>query len=322
MNRSKWKKRHPLRFVGLKTLVGAARSVVPENPLRSCLVAARVKTLPAAVVPVWVGCVLAWRLEGALNVWLAIHTLLGAVAIQVATNYFNDAIDAQKGSDTTSRLGPQRVTSSGLLSACAVMSMGATFLVLAMVSGWVLFQARGWPIIWIGIPSMFLAYGYTGGPFPLAYRGLGELFVILFFGLVAVCGTVFVQTGFLPPSAILLGLQVGLLSAVLISINNYRDREEDATTGKRTLAVRLGPKMGAAIIWLEIKLAAFAGLAWLSMDQPMWVMASMPIMLIGMRICWGVFTLPPGAGFNRLLALGSLQLILFAGVFHLVALSA
>ncbi len=287
--------------------------------LKSCVLAARPKTLPAAVVPVWVGCVLAWKLGGAFDVWLAGCTLLGAVAIQIATNFFNDAIDARKGADTGRRLGPVRVTASGMLSSRTVLKLAAAFLGVALVCGVVLYQARGWPIALIGIPSLFLAYGYTGGPFPLAYRGLGELFVILFFGLVAVGGTVFIQTGGWPREALLLGLQTGLLSAVLISINNFRDREEDTGTGKRTLAVRCGPKVAAAVIWLEIKLAAFAGLAWLVLDQPHLIFASIPVLLTGMRIVWGVFTLPPGPGFNRLLALGGLQLVLFAVVFHVAA---
>ena len=178
---------------------------------------------------------------------------------------------------------------------------------------------RGWPMLAIGIPSLFLAYGYTGGPFPLAYRGLGEIFVILFFGFVAVMGTVFVQTGGWPREAILLGGQIGLLSAVLISVNNFRDRAEDALVGKRTLAVRLGPKVAAAVIWLEVKLAAFLGLVWLAWDHPLFLIASVPVFAIGMRIIWGVLTLPANARMNRLLALGALELVLFAAAFHAVA---
>lgn len=287
--------------------------------LKSCVLAARPKTLPAAIVPVWAGCVLAWKLGGGFNAMLAFCTLLGAVAIQIATNFFNDAIDAKKGADTERRLGPVRVTASGMLSHRAVMNLAAGFLGIAFICGVVLYQARGWPIALIGIPSLFLAYGYTGGPFPLAYRGMGEIFVILFFGLVAVAGTVFIQTGGWPREALLLGAQTGLLSAVLISINNFRDREEDAATGKRTLAVRFGPKVAAAVIWLEIKLAAFGGLLWLALGHPSLFFASLPALLIGMRIIWGVFTLPPGPGFNRLLALGGAQLVLFAVVFHLAA---
>ncbi len=287
--------------------------------LKSCLLAARPKTLPAAIVPVWAGCVLAWKLSGAFDLPLALATLLGAVAIQIATNFFNDAIDARKGADTERRLGPTRVTASGMMSPRRVMGIAAGFLAAALVCGVFLYQARGWPIVLIGIPSLFLAYGYTGGPFPLAYRGMGELFVILFFGLIAVAGTVFIQTGHWPHEALLLGGQVGLLSAVLISINNFRDREEDSSTGKRTFAVRFGPKPAAALIWLEIKLAAFGGLAWMAFGQPAFIAASLPVLVIGLRIIWGVFTLPPGPGFNRLLALGGVQLILFAAVFHLAA---
>lgn len=306
---------------GRRTLV-SARSLVSTprvTNFKSCVLAARPKTLPAAIVPVWVGCVLAWKLNGSFHPLLAACTLLGAVFIQIATNFFNDAIDSKKGADTERRLGPTRVTASGLMSPRAVMTVALVFLAAATLCGVVLYQARGWPIIAIGIPSLFLAYGYTGGPFPLAYRGMGELFVILFFGLVAVTGTVFIQTGNWPREAILLGAQTGLLSAVLISINNFRDREEDATTGKRTLAVRFGPKVAAAVIWLEIKLAAFGGLAWIAFGKPGLMTASLPALLLGARIIWGVLTQPPGPGFNKLLALGGVQLILFAAAFHLAA---
>jgi 1,4-dihydroxy-2-naphthoate octaprenyltransferase len=284
-----------------------------------CLLAARPKTLPAAIVPVWVGCVLAWKLSGHFDLALAMLTLAGSLCIQIATNFFNDAIDAKKGADTERRLGPRRVTASGMLKPRTVMCIAVGFLIIAVLCGHQLYQVRGWPILAIGIPSLFLAYGYTGGPLPLAYRGLGELFVILFFGFVAVAGTVFIQTGSWPRESWWLGLQIGLLSAVLISINNFRDREEDATTGKRTLAVRFGPKFAAAMIWLEIKVAAFAGLAWIAFGKPMLMFASLPVLLLGARIIWGVLTLPPGPAFNRLLALAGLQLILFAALFHFAA---
>ena len=296
--------------------------LVTASTLKACFLAARPKTLPAAIVPVWAGCVLAWKLSGNFNLPLALCTLGGSIAIQIATNFFNDAIDANKGADTERRLGPTRVTASGMMQPRTVMQLAALFLGLAVACGVVLYQARGWPIIAIGIPSLFLAYGYTGGPFPLAYRGLGEIFVIAFFGLVAVTGTVFVQTGAWPREALLLGLQVGLLSSILISINNLRDREEDATTGKRTLAVRFGPKVAVAVIWVEVKVAVFSGLAWIAFDQPPLAIAGAPVFLIGLRIIWGVLTFPPGPAFNRLLALGGVQLILFAAAFHFAAVMA
>lgn len=279
----------------------------------------RPKTLAAGVVPVWVGGVLAWKLSGAFDAWLWTCTLLGALCIQIATNFFNDAVDGKKGADGEGRTGPRRLTGTGEMSFAHVMGIATAFLVGAVFFGAFLVMERGWPMLAIGLPSLFFAYGYTGGPFPLAYRGLGEIFVILFFGFVAVMGTVFVQTGEWPREAVLLGGQIGLLSAVLISVNNFRDREGDALVGKRTLAVRLGPKVAAALIWLEIKTAAFLGVAWLLMGYPLFGLASMPVLVIGMRIIWGVLTLPPDERMNRLLALGALELLLFAGVFHAVA---
>jgi 1,4-dihydroxy-2-naphthoate octaprenyltransferase len=280
---------------------------------------ARPKTLAAGMVPVWLGGVLAWKLTGNFDSWLWSCTLLGALCVQIATNFFNDAVDGKKGADGVARTGPRRLTGTGEMSFRQVMALGGLFLTGAVFFGMFLCMARGWPMVAIGIPSLFLAYGYTGGPFPLAYRGLGEVFVILFFGFIAVMGTVFVQTGTWPNEAILLGAQVGLLSAVLISVNNFRDREEDAKVGKKTIAVRFGLKFTAAVIWLEIKLAALLGMAWLVMGYPLYGLASIPVFVIGMRIIWGVLTLPPGEGFNRILALGALELILFAAVFHTVA---
>lgn len=292
------------------------------STLKACFLAARPKTLPAAIVPVWAGCVLAWKLTGKFDLILAFYTLAGAVAIQIATNFFNDAIDSRKGADTDRRLGPTRVTASGMLKSKTVMQVATGFLGIAVICGFFLFQARGWPIVYIGIPSLFLAYGYTGGPFPLAYRGMGELFVILFFGLVAVAGTVFIQTGNWPRESLLLGLQIGLLSAILISINNLRDRDEDDSTGKRTLAVRFGPKFAVAVIWLEVKLAVFVGLGWIAFNQPTLAIAGAPVFLIGLRIIWGVLTFPPGPAFNRLLALGGIQLVVFAALFQIAAVLA
>lgn len=287
---------------------------------KSCVLAARPKTLPAAIVPVWVGCLLAWSLHHALNLTLASLTLAGAIAIQIATNFFNDAIDSRKGADTERRLGPLRVTASGMMRSTTVMSLAGLFLLAAIACGVFLYQARGWPIIAIGIPSLFLTYGYTGGPFPLAYRGMGELFVILFFGLVAVAGTVFIQIGSWPASSFLLGTQIGLLSAVLISINNLRDREEDTTTGKRTLAVRYGAHVAKSIIILEILFTIGLGIIWTLTNFKWWSVATLPVLCTGAIIMHGVRTLPPGPAYNRLLALGGIQLMLFAAALHAITL--
>lgn len=282
--------------------------------------AARPKTLPAAIVPVWCGSVLAWKLTGEWSAWLAFCTVAGAVCIQIATNFFNDAIDADKGADTKARLGPTRVTASGLLSRRAVYGIAMVFLLLALICGVVLFRAAGWPILWIGLPSLYLAYGYTGGPFPLAYRGMGELFVVAFFGVIAVSGTVYVQTLQWREEALLLGFQVGLLSAVLISINNLRDRSEDATTGKNTLAVRLGELPARLVIWVEIKMAAICGIFWFKHGLPNFAAVSLPIWLLGGYLSWRCFREPIGVGLNKWLAVGGILLVLFAIVFQVAAL--
>jgi 1,4-dihydroxy-2-naphthoate octaprenyltransferase len=283
--------------------------------LKSYLLAVRPKTLPAAIVPVWVGCVLAWRLVGDLDGILALCTLLGALCIQGATNLFNDAVDAEKGADTAARLGPKRVTASGMLSKRAVYLGAVLFLVLACLAAIPLIQARGWVIIAIGLPSLYLSYGYTGGPLPLAYRGLGELFVILFFGVVAVGGTTFVQTGRWGWEAAVLGLQVGLLSAVLIAINNLRDVAEDRQSGKRTLAVRFGPRVVQLLIKGMILLAVALTTCGHWYGAPWFFLLSVPWFLLGITLVRAVARKAPGPIYNFYLALAALQLILFAVAF-------
>ncbi|SHJ33947.1 1,4-dihydroxy-2-naphthoate prenyltransferase [Rubritalea squalenifaciens DSM 18772] len=283
--------------------------------LKPYILAARPKTLPAAIVPVWLGCMLTWKLLGIFDLWLASCTLMGAIWIQIATNFFNDAIDNDKGADTEHRLGPIRATASGLLSRRTVYLFAVLCLLISGVFGYFLYAQRGWPVVAIGIPSLYLCYGYTGGPVPLAYRGLGEIFVIFFFGVVAVAGTFFMQTGTWSAESILLGLQIGLLSAVLISINNLRDVDEDRSNDKRTLAVKLGVKGGKIIIVIETLLAFLLGLAWIYFGQvELFILPSL-FMLLGATICAQVIKREPGRIYNKYLALGGLQLILFGGLF-------
>lgn len=284
--------------------------------MKSFILAARPKTLPAAVVPVWVGCMLAFHLSGTWDIRLAIFTLLGAVLIQIGTNFFNDAIDADKGADTDARLGPVRATASGQLSRRTVYLSAVLTLLLASACGYFLIEARGWPILVIGIVSLYFSYGYTGGPVPLAYKGLGELFVILFFGLVAVSGTVFVQTGIWYREALFLGLAVGCLSAVLISINNLRDIDEDRSNGKNTLAVKWG--RGAAIRLVRAMTAAAYVIAILMFDLEWALVFFLPPLLLGLFIIREICAHPPSPRYNKYLAFSALQLVLFATAVHLV----
>lgn len=203
------------------------------------ILAARPKTLPAAAAPVLVGSALAWR-AGGFRLFPAVAALVGALLIQIATNLANDYFDFVKGADTSDRVGPVRVTQAGLLSPRAVLGGLCVVLLLALLVGAYLVWIAGAPIVWIGLASLACAVAYTGGPFPLAYLGLGDLFVVVFFGLVAVGGTVFVQLLSLPPGTLWAGAGVGAVSTAILVVNNLRDIGTDARAGKRTLAVRLG----------------------------------------------------------------------------------
>jgi len=275
--------------------------------------AARPKTLGAAVAPVIVGTAIGWRFGGTLHLGLAVCTLLACIALQVATNWFNDAIDFVKGSDTAARIGPRRITASGVVTARQVLIAACAMLGVATALSVPLFLARGWLIVAIGIPSLYFCYGYTGGPAPLAYRGLGELFVILFFGLVAVTGSAFVQSGQWHAEALVGGLQIGLLSTVLIAVNNLRDIDEDRSTGKRTLAARFGVTFAR---W-EITLLILGALAlegyWWRMGMA-WVDGGIECDLaIGVVVVYNTWRLPPGRGYNKLLALAGMYLLFFSG---------
>lgn len=286
--------------------------------MKAWILAARPKTLPAAVVPVWVGS-MPFLTDGTAQTgsWLLfISTLVSCLCIQVATNLFNDAIDFDKGADTNERLGPKRVTASGLLSRKAVVGGALSFCGLAAIIAIPMIAERGWLIVVIGSVSLFFSYGYTGGPLPLAYRGLGELFVILFFGFAAVLGSYFVQTGKWGNTEMwLLAIQCGLYSAVLIAINNLRDRDEDETTGKRTLAVRFGTKFARYEIVLMGTLAAIlvipAGLL-SGCSAPLAVTFALLLAGFHLTLSRRVFRTEPSAAYNVFLAWAALQLLLFA----------
>ena len=278
------------------------------------IAAARPKTLGAAIAPVAVGCALAAKISGTFNWTLALCTLGSCGALQIATNFFNDALDSIKGADTQARIGPRRITASGAASANAVNLAAWLMLGIATVLAVPLFEARGLPILFIGLPSLYFCFGYTGGPVPLAYRGLGELFVILFFGFVAVTGTAFVQTGEWYEAAVVAGFQIGCLSTVLIAINNLRDVAEDRQTGKKTLAVRLGIGFARTEIVLLIVAAHAAGMYWLQQDWPRVFSLPLITLPIGLFVAWRVIAEPPSRGHNRLLAMSGAQLLIFAAL--------
>lgn len=206
---------------------------------RHWLEAARVRTLPAAVVPVMVGTALA-QAHRTADFTKAAICLAFALLVQVGTNFANDYFDFVQGADTPERVGPRRAVAAGLIAPRAMLT--ATWLVLgvAFAVGLLLVREGGWQLLPIGVVSIGCAIAYTGGPFPLGYNGLGDVFVFVFFGLVAVCTTFYVQAGFVAPDAVPCAAAVGLLAANILVANNYRDVETDARAGKKTLVVRFG----------------------------------------------------------------------------------
>lgn len=224
--------------------------------MRFWLLASRPRTLVAAIVPVMVGLAVA-RQGGALDLPVAAATLAAALLIQIATNLANDYFDFQKGADGPDRLGPRRV--SGEPGAAEAIKRGTVVVVaLAVVIGLYLVARGGWPILLIGVTSLAAAIAYTGGPYPLAYHGLGDVFVFVFFGPVAVGGTYLLQRGGLDPLALLAAVPVGCLAVAILVVNNLRDIASDRRVGKWTLAVRIG---AVATRWQYVVLIAGAFLA-------------------------------------------------------------
>ncbi len=217
----------------------------PRASLRTWFLATRPKTLAAGVVPVAVGSALAFG-EGAGQPWAALAALVGALLIQIGTNLTNDYYDFKKGADTHERLGPTRVTQAGLIAPRAVLWAALGSFALAFAVGMYLVAVAGWPLLVVGVLSLLFGYAYTGGPWPLGYNGLGDAFVFVFFGLVAVAGSYYVQALTLPLQAVLAGVPVGALAVSLLVVNNLRDVHTDAKAGKRTLVVRLGTRAGKA----------------------------------------------------------------------------
>lgn len=225
------------------------------TPLQIWLMAARPKTLPAAAAPVIVGMATAF-FQGGFHFPSALAALLGALLLQIGANLANDLFDFKKGADTHARLGPTRVTQAGLLTPQQVArGMWLTFALAALVGVYLVWRG-GLPIVIIGITAILSALAYTGGPYPLGYNGLGDVFVFVYFGLAAVGGTHYVQTGNLSPLAVWAAVPPGLLIVGILVVNNLRDIETDRGAGKRTLAVRFGAR-GAMLEYALLMVGAY-----------------------------------------------------------------
>ncbi len=269
------------------------------TPLRAWIAAVRPKTLGLAVSPVLVGTALGVAEKGSFHPGVFLAALAAAVAIQVGTNLHNDVADHLRGTDGEDRLGPARATSQGWLSPKAVTRGAWVAFLLAFLLGCYLAWMGGWPIMLLGLASLAAGAAYSGGPRPLSHLPLGELFVLLFFGLVAVGGSFYLQTGRFDGRSLLAGLVVGLPAAAVLVVNNYRDRQSDARAGRRTLAVLLPPS-GSHLEYLLLMLAPFLLLPLLLSAKQVWLpMLSLPLHL------WLVVRFqraPVGPGLNLLLA--------------------
>lgn len=243
-----------------------------KQTLQAWILAIRPRTLPAAASGVLMGCALAWR-DGFFRIGAALACLFAALLLQIGSNLANDVFDFERGTDTPDRLGPTRVTQAGLLTPSQVkLGMGVVFALSALL-GFYLAWLGGWPIILIGIAAIISAIAYTGGPFPLGYYGLGDIFVFIFFGVAAVAGTYYVQAGFVSTAAWWMVLPPGLIITAILVVNNLRDIENDRKGKKHTLAVMFGEGFAKTeylicmlAAYLVLPLAAWLGIIpWLSL---------------------------------------------------------
>ncbi len=275
------------------------------------LLAARPKTLPAAIVPILVGSALAKASFGGFHLWVIVFAVASAVCIQIATNILNDAIDFEKGTDREDRVGPIRVTQSKMADSKSVLRAGILFLVMALVFGIPLVIFGGWPIVFIGLVSLFFAYGYTGGPFPLSYLGLGDFFVFVFFGLVSVGGIYYLHSQSIHWDALVAGAQIGLLCTVLIAINNLRDIEQDKVSNKKTLAVRFGKTFARYEITALLVVTYCLSIYWAYTNFMSAALLSVLTIPYAIYIVKSVFSMEPSEKYNALLAHSAKLLLIF-----------
>jgi 1,4-dihydroxy-2-naphthoate octaprenyltransferase len=277
--------------------------------MRIWLMAARPRTLPAAIAPVIVGTALAVDRD-VFHPFAFVAALLGSILIQVGTNLANDYSDARRGADTDDRLGPVRVTAGGLAPPRQVlMATYATF-GLAVLCGVYLVTVAGPELLLVGVASILAGVTYTGGPKPYGYEGLGEVFVFLFFGVVAVVGSYYVQIQRLPWEAFVLSVPVGLLAAAILVVNNVRDLETDRRAGKRTLAVRLGRER-TRVLYAGMVAAAFltALVPWVAGSLSVWLLLTWLALPLGIPVVQTVRERTDGPSLNGALArTGMLQL--------------
>ncbi len=277
--------------------------------------ALRPKTLPAAIVPVTVGVAGAYAF-GQVRPGATFAALVGTLLLQIGSNFANDVYDHEKGADTPDRVGPTRTVASGLISAGAMKRAMVLVFLLALGVGLYLYTLTGWPVLVIGLASILTAFAYTGGPYPLGYHGLGDVFVMLFFGFVAVPGTFYLNLGETPQLSIPCALAIGALTTAILVVNNVRDVETDARAGKRTLVVRFGRDAG--VLEYRLMLAvAYLSLVWIAiLLRSPWAALPLLSLPLAMRLQRSVLH-ERGAVLNATLAGTAKLLLVFGGLLAL-----
>jgi len=289
-----------------------------KSLLQAWMEAARPRTLAASVSPVLVGCALAYR-EGQFVFIAALLCLLVALFAQIASNFANDYFDFRQGADTENRVGPERAVAQGWISPKAMLIGTLVALALACLSGCFLILFGGWKLIFVGLAIALAVIAYSAGPYPLSYHGLGDVCVLLFYGIIPVCFTYFVQTLTFSLLIFLLSLAIGFLSVNILVVNNYRDYEEDMAAGKRTTIVLFGRRYGRIIYIVNAALAFIISLP-LIINSPWWIM-----FLFGLLFAMIYFTtkelfLLDGKDLNRTLGHTARNLFFFAVLLSLFLL--
>lgn len=285
--------------------------------LQAWVLAARPKTLPVAIAPVIVGSAMAWDAGGFHLVAMVVATVC-ALLITIGTNFCNDYADFIKGADTETRKGPTRVTQAGLIPQNHVKIATIVVFLFAFILGMVLVYRGGWGILILGLASILAGIFYTAGPWPFGYKGLGDVFVLIFFGPVAVGGTYFVQTLEITSDVIIAGFASGLLGTAILVVNNIRDIDEDRHANKLTLVVRCGRNFGVGL-WAGCVLVAMllpVGLVMITGEHG-WAALTLILLIPAMKILHGLITIKESVRLNPYLGQTALLLLSFSVIFAL-----